>query len=523
VDSQIGPYKIIGEITQGTFEPAFEAVDRASDKRVTLKYLGSQADSSDIRERLHSESLARLNHPNAARLFGFVCRDERIYLVMEFVEGQTLASRLKEQDRFDPVVALGLFHQLLSAVSFAHNLGVIHGNLRPSNIMVTDVGLVKVLDFPVSYILGNSGPFDYYAAPEQVSGDPLDARSDIYSLGMLLYEMIVGRRPFDLYGLSGREAQFELIPVPPSVFVPNIPRWLNAFVLRALAVAPGNRFQSAQAMAQAMKLPVAPARVEEGPGRRRVWRRRCASWIGSATGPPLKIGSRCVESSKVSLARWAGALEPAVRRAADIAEASARRGVLLHQLRASALAAPIRRSLFVQNRLLGSVSQFPVRSLQVQRTRCAWVLCLIVLATGETFYFRGAHVVLLFDSLTSGSSVNEAVDAMYERLHREASNTERVEIKQTETKSALEPKMPPLQAPIEQRKRTATVARMPEPAAKIPRTIRETADPIVSKPEKQANPVVVDAREMKEGSASEPTRTARSNQPKTQLNVQWEN
>src|SRR5262245_1153995 len=308
VDTQIGPYKIIREIFQGSMGRTFEAVDQANGKRVTLKSLPLATAGSEILSRLQSEAeiLAGLNHPHIVRLFGFVHRDEKIHLIMEFVEGETLETILKEKGRFEPIVALGLLHQIISAVNFAHNLGVVHGNLQPSNILVTNVGLAKILDFPVSYLLESAGPADngifYYPAPEQAEGGPADARSDIYALGLLLFEMISGKAPFDIYGQSGDvslETRLNLIPVRPSILVPNIPRWIDGFVLRALAASPDDRFQSAKAMARAMKLPIAPSwsSAPRKPGR--VWRQRNADGINSVTNGLFKARDGCVGPMKM--------------------------------------------------------------------------------------------------------------------------------------------------------------------------------------------------------------------------------
>ena len=240
INTHIGSYKIIRELAQDDIGQAFEAVDQTHNKRVTLKYLRPDTANSEGLPRLYSEAktLALLNHPNIARLFGFVRRDDRIYLVMEFIEGETLEKIFKKTGRFQTEFALALFHQIIPAVGFAHQLGVIHGNLKPSNILVTNLGLVKILDFTIAHILRNSngpGPkvsIVRYMSPEQIRGDSPDARSDIYLLGMLLYELIVGKGPFDIYSHSHDailKAQVELIPVPPSVFVTDIRNGLMAF------------------------------------------------------------------------------------------------------------------------------------------------------------------------------------------------------------------------------------------------------------------------------------------------------
>ena len=262
VDRSIGPYKILREIG----EQAFQAVDSTRKRQVMIKSLEPDAaNRSEVEARLYSEAktLALLNHPNIARIIGFMRASDRFYLVMEYVEGKNLQSILKEKGRLDPNLALAIFHQIVAAVKFAHELGVVHGDLKPSNVMVSSFAQIKVLDFAIAPILGNlsidyasarSGP---YTAPERIKGGRADARSDIYSLGVLLYESIVGSCPNTRQ--EAHRAAAESTPLPPSLLVGNCPPWLDGFFLRTLATSPGDRFQSVAAMLKAMGAAV-PAR-----------------------------------------------------------------------------------------------------------------------------------------------------------------------------------------------------------------------------------------------------------------------
>jgi hypothetical protein len=528
VESQIGPYRIIDQIAEGARGPTFAAVDPASNRRVILKCLKAPVDRSDIFARLHSESLARLNHPNIARLFGFVCRDEDIYLVMEFVEGEALESLLREQGRFDPIVALGLLHQMISAVGFAHDLGMIHGNLRSSNVVVTGVGAAKILDFPVCHVLGNSAPPGAHTAPEQLKGDPLGERSDIYALGLLFYEMIVGRGPFDLYGRDNSAARRGHVPAPPSVFVPNIPRWLDAFVLRALAAAPADRYPSAKAMARAMKLPIASVPSSARVKSRGTWRQRSARGVRRATEPVSRAGNRCLESAKRVLATVAGAPGRGTRsaarcshRLAGLVKASARRGFHRARLRGGALLAACDRLRVVENGRITAWAKLPDVPLKLSWARYGSVLGLIVLASGEVFYFRGAHISLLLDAMASGPSVNDSVDAMFARLRQEESSTERTGIKKGGTPPFVEPKAG-RSRPIERRNRANAVGAR-EVVKELPRTTRGKGDAVASRLAKQPRMAAVEASEVKERNSGEPAGTVRNNPPRLQLNVQWEN
>jgi hypothetical protein len=268
VDTCIGPYKIIREIADDRVGQVFEAADLTSKKHVVIKSLRPDASSRpEIAARLYSraETLAHLNHPHIARIFGFIRLDDRLYLVMEYVEGQSLQSILTAKGRLEPKIAFAIFHQILAAVKFAHELGVVHGDLKPSNIMVSNFGLIKVLDFAIAPILGdlnlaNRQSRSMYWSPEQTRGEPADVRSDTYALGILLYQSIVGKVPFrkDGDGASDSTADF---PVPqPSQFVANCPSRLDEFFRRALAASPADRFQSISAMSQAIGV-VAEARA----------------------------------------------------------------------------------------------------------------------------------------------------------------------------------------------------------------------------------------------------------------------
>ena len=202
LNTHIGPYQIIREIGQDSIGHSFEAVHEAPNKTVTLKYLRAETVTPEILSRLYSEVriLALLDHPQIARVFGIVRRDGHLYLITEFLQGETLETILKKQGRMQPAIALALFRQMMAGVAFAHGLGVMHGDLKPSNVLVTDVDPpVKLLNFALAHVFGSNpvGSRDKnsrYIAPEQIEGNPPDARSDIYSLGMILYELIVGKQ-----------------------------------------------------------------------------------------------------------------------------------------------------------------------------------------------------------------------------------------------------------------------------------------------------------------------------------------
>lgn len=260
IGTWIGPYKIVRELPQDRVGRVYEALDATGKKHYQIKSLRPEVAGEPVLvTRLYTEAqtLALLNHEHIARLFGFIRRDDGIYLVMEFVEGENLKEILRCKGRLEPAVALAFLRQILSAVDFAHRLGVIHGDLKPDNVIVTDFARIKVLDFGVTAILGKPDPATdqiespCYMSPEQIKGNPVDVRSDVYSLGVLLYELIVGKAPFAAAADLPRVRSLST-PLLPSMLVRNIPNWLDAFLLRALAISPENRFASVAAMSQAM-------------------------------------------------------------------------------------------------------------------------------------------------------------------------------------------------------------------------------------------------------------------------------
>jgi hypothetical protein len=326
VGNRIGPYKFVREIGEDALGHIFQAKDISSKKPVTIRALRREAATSpETVARLYSEAktLALLNHPHIARIFGFIRHNEQLFLVMEFVEGETLQSVLKAKRRLDPAVTLAYFHQILSAVTFAHKLGVIHGDLNPSNIIVTGFGQIKILDFAIAPILGDAAATGVragtarYLSPEQIRREPVDERSDIYSLGVLLYESLTGRAPFARGKESSAAAPAgESTPLPPSLLAKNSPAWLDGFVLRALAPAPVDRFQTVSMMSQLMDASV-EAEINAAAERHRAQRRRR---LGAAVFTPVRRAGESIE-------KGFSAAAASIRQKAAAAVAAADRGM----------------------------------------------------------------------------------------------------------------------------------------------------------------------------------------------------
>jgi serine/threonine-protein kinase len=253
-----GRYRMESLLGQGGMAQVYKGTDTVLGRPVAIKILAPQyaKDQSFVdRFRREAQSAARLNHPNVVGVYDTGSDDGTHYIVMEFVEGRTLADFLSSGGSLLPERAVELASSVCVALSEAHKAGIVHRDIKPGNIMVTRGGEVKVMDFGIARaataetvtatatVLGTAS----YLSPEQAQGKPVDARSDIYSLGVVLYEMLVGRVPFG--GDSAVAVAYKHVqepPEPPSRINPDISPSLEAVVMRALAKNPDNRYQTAE-------------------------------------------------------------------------------------------------------------------------------------------------------------------------------------------------------------------------------------------------------------------------------------
>ncbi len=260
---QIGDYEILRELGHGGMGQVYLVRNMISDRIEAMKVLlPDLAEQGDLANRFMREIkvLASLEHPNIAQLRTAFTAENQLVMIMEYVEGETLAERL-HAGPFAPSDALDYVGQVLLALSYAHSKGVIHRDIKPSNMMLTPAGVVKLMDFGIarsSQDLGMTatgttlGSLDYMS-PEQVKAEPTDARSDLYSVGVSLYEMITGHRMFSATSsYSVMEAHVKEIPKPPIEVVPTLPKALSDIIMMAVAKDPGHRFQTADAMRNAL-------------------------------------------------------------------------------------------------------------------------------------------------------------------------------------------------------------------------------------------------------------------------------
>jgi hypothetical protein len=228
----------------------------------------------ELRARFVNEAKIqrRLRHPNIVQIREFLIDQERFYIVMELIEGETLAERLKRLGGPLPAnEALEIFRQALRGLGFAHAQGVIHRDMKPSNIMLTREGVAKLTDFGIARAVGVPGltrtgtalGTPAYMAPEQIQGHKVDQRSDVYSLGVTLYEMVAGRVPFEKPKDSDSDyqvlrAHVEQAPLPPSRLNPTIPPFVERAILKGLAKLPDERFASCEEFEAALAPPELP-------------------------------------------------------------------------------------------------------------------------------------------------------------------------------------------------------------------------------------------------------------------------
>jgi eukaryotic-like serine/threonine-protein kinase len=268
-DNLLGPYRMVQEIGSGGMGTVYlaERADGEYRKQVAIKLIKPNPGDRDLLRRflLERQVLADLDHPNIARLLdGGTTKDGDPYLVMDYVDGVRIDQwcddrNLQSRDR------LQLFQKVCAAVQYAHERRVIHRDLKPGNILVTSSGAPKLLDFGIAKLLNPELPGNIaettraglmtpaYASPEQVRGELVGQESDIYSLGVLLYELLAGRRPYsvaDADGLVGVVCEQE--PVAPSIAAPErrLSTDLDAIVLKALQKDPGRRYASAAELAE---------------------------------------------------------------------------------------------------------------------------------------------------------------------------------------------------------------------------------------------------------------------------------
>ena len=252
-------YEILELIGSGGMANVYKARCHRLNRLVAIKILKSDlADNADFRRRFHDESqaVAQLSHANIVSVYDVSTNPDREYIVMELIDGITLKQYMERRGRMDWRESLHFITQIMRGLSHAHSRGIIHRDIKPQNIMVLRDGSVKVADFGIA-CLANQGQTltqealgsVHYISPEQARGDRIDARSDIYSAGVVLYEMLTGRLPFEGdSAVSVAIQHLSSVPLAPRDIDPSIPEPLELICMKAMNSDPNKRYASADAM-----------------------------------------------------------------------------------------------------------------------------------------------------------------------------------------------------------------------------------------------------------------------------------
>jgi serine/threonine-protein kinase len=264
IGAMVGQYRITEKLGQGGMGAVYKAVDTLIEREVAIKMLHREiAQQPNLLERFRAEAVtvAKLNHSGIATLYSFVQQGADFFMVMEYVPGKTLEQIERERGALAWQIAVPLTGKILEAIQPAHEQGILHRDLKPANIMLTTWGTVKVMDFGIARMLGTArmntegrliGTLEYIP-PERIEGKPSDARGDLYSLAVVLFEMLGHRLPFQ------HDSEFELMRCHLQQAMPSfreigceVPLAIEEVIRRAMAKSPADRYDSCEALAEAL-------------------------------------------------------------------------------------------------------------------------------------------------------------------------------------------------------------------------------------------------------------------------------
>ncbi|MGE5466321.1 MAG: serine/threonine-protein kinase [Ignavibacteria bacterium] len=263
MSGQFGRYEVVSELGRGAMGVVYRANDPVLGRTVAVKTINLSIDPEERAEyeaRFNQEAKAAgsLNHPAIVTIYDLGRTDNLAYMAMEFIEGREVKDLLSEGRALPPAQAISVAAQVAEGLAYAHQRGIVHRDIKPANIMVLASGAAKITDFGIARIqqsdvktrtgvlLGSPK----YMAPEQVLGQPIDHRADIFALGIVLYEMLTGKPPFAGNSLESLMYQTTTVDPPaPSRLEPALPEMLDLIVARALKKQPGDRYQDAAELA----------------------------------------------------------------------------------------------------------------------------------------------------------------------------------------------------------------------------------------------------------------------------------
>ena len=269
IPAALGKYEIRGMLGRGAMGVVYEGWDPVIDRRIAIKTIGRRAAEEEedgaeklARFRREAQAAGRLQHPNIVSVFDYGESDDLAYIVMEFVEGRTLKDMVTGNERMSATDAIRVMSDILAGLDYSHERGVVHRDIKPANIILTASGQAKIADFGIARIESSSMTqagtvmgTPAYMSPEQFMGHVVDRRTDIYSCGVILYQLLAGERPFDGSMSSIMHKVMTTTPPRPSALSVTAPRALDAVVATAMAVRPEDRYATAPAFAEAMRAP----------------------------------------------------------------------------------------------------------------------------------------------------------------------------------------------------------------------------------------------------------------------------
>ena len=267
IPARLGRYKIVAELGRGAMGTVFHGLDETIERSVALKTLHAELPAdilAEVSERFlrEAKSAGKLNHPNIVTIYEFGKDGDIAFIAMEFLEGKSL-QQIMRGGRLPFNTIIDLVAQVADGLDYAHRFGVVHRDIKPANIMVSSSGLAKLTDFGIARIQSSSmtqtGAMlgsPKYMSPEQVLGQSTDGRADIFSLGVMLYEMLAGRTPFETPDITVFSLMQRIVTVPHpalSESAPDVPAAFEAILTRALAKRPDGRYARAGEMASDLR------------------------------------------------------------------------------------------------------------------------------------------------------------------------------------------------------------------------------------------------------------------------------
>ena len=309
----LGRYEVKGVLGKGAMGLVYDGRDPNLDRRVAIKTIltrnldenSAKAAAQRFEREVHA--VARLNHRNIVQVYDYGAEGDLSYIVMEYIQGRELLDYFEKGERFDLATVLRITVELLEALDFAHEAGIIHRDVKPANVMVDTAGHVKLTDFGVARLMdeapgeatrmGKQIGTPSYMSPEQIQGQPLDRRTDIFSAGIVFYQLLTGKKPFEsgsTFGLQAKIVQDD--PAWPSTVV-QVPPEFDRVVARALAKDAGKRYPTARKFADALKR-LMEGKAPEEPGEAPVVVAGVAADDASGTEADVEFWNEVKDSSE---------------------------------------------------------------------------------------------------------------------------------------------------------------------------------------------------------------------------------